>query len=147
MKKKRSDRMQVVFDLAERQETKAMDALTAARRFLDDQEAQLRNLEAYHQQYSDNMRRSMAQSMAVSVLQSYQNILSQVDKAIEHQTRAVELAQQQFERVKQEWFACREKRRGVGDLIEKYRQEELLAREKKESKLLEDDFVGRRYRP
>lgn len=144
--KKRSERMKVVFDLAERQEQKAIDALSASRRFLDDQIAQLKNLEDYHHQYVETMRASMQQTMEVRSLQSYQNIIQQVDKAIEHQKQAVDVANQQFEHARQEWVALREKRKGVEDLIARYQIEEQMALEKKEAKRLEDDFVGRRFR-
>lgn len=144
--KLRSERMKVVFDQAERHEQKAMDALSAARQYLDQQLAQLANLEDYRKQYSATMRDTMKGSMDVRNLQAYQGFVSQVDKAIEHQKLVVDQAQQQFDRYKQEWLAFREKRKGIGDLIERYRFEEEVAREKKEAKRLEDDLVSRRFR-
>lgn len=144
--KKRSERMRVVFEMAERSEKKAMDMLSSARQFLDQQQEQLSNLESYHQQYMDSMRNAMQGTMAVSDLQAYQGFIHQVDKAMDHQKNVIAQAQQQFDRCKQEWLSCREKRKGIEELIQRYRQEEQIALEKKEAKQLEDDLVSRRYR-
>lgn len=144
--KKRSERMKVVFEMAERSEKKAMDMLSASRQFMDQQQEQLSSLESYHQQYLDSMRNAMQGKIAVSDLQAYQGFIHQVDKAIEHQKNVIDQAQQQFDRCKLEWLNYREKRKGIEDLIKRYQQEELLAMDKKEAKRLEDDLVSRRYR-
>ena len=144
--KSKSQRLAVVLTLAERKEDSAMDALRQARRYLDDQERQLSGLESYHQQYIQNYRESMASRVTIHQLQSYQGFIEQLDKAISHQQAVVETARQQFERERQQWIECREKRKGLADLIERYRQQEQLASDKRDAKRIEDDLNSRRLR-
>ncbi len=144
--KSKSQRLTLVLNLARQKEESAMDALRKARRYLDDQEQQLTGLEQYQQQYIQSYRESMRMQVAIHQLQSYQGFIEQLGKAISHQQQVVEVARQQFDRERSAWVECREKRKGLADLVERYQQEEAQAMEKREAKRIEDDLNSRRSR-
>lgn len=138
--KKRSVRLKVVLELAERKEQEAMEALQNKRLYLDQQKQQLQSLESYHQQYVDSMKRDMHGSLAVHTLQLSQRFMTQVGVAIEQQQSTVDIAQQEFDHVLMIWKTLHQKRKGMFDLIERYRNEENVEAEKRIEKLLESDF-------
>ena len=143
--KKKSERLKVVLDLAERKEHAAMDVLQQRRRYLDQQREQLESLKSYHQQYLDGIRQNMSGASSVQKLQIYQGFLSQISKAIEQQTGTVQIAQREFDVALNAWKLLHQKRKGMADLIATYRQQELISAEKIIQKRLEDDFVARRF--
>lgn len=144
--KKRSVRLKVVLELAERKEQAAMDVLQNKRRYLDQQQQQLQSLESYYQQYVDGVRRDMQGSLAIHTLQLSQGFMHQVGVAIEQQQGSVHIAQQEFDRALGVWKVAHQKRKGMFDLIERYRNEETIEAEKQIQKLLESDFVASRFR-
>jgi flagellar FliJ protein len=138
-------RLKVVLELAERKEQQAMDALQNKRRYLDQQQQQLQSLESYHQQYIEGMKRDMHGSLAVHTLQLSQRFMSQVGVAIEQQQSTVQIAQQEFDQVLIIWKTLHQKRKGMFDLIERYRNEENIEAQKQIEKQLESDFQASRF--
>lgn len=144
--KKRSVRLKVVLELAERKEQAAMDVLQSKRRYLDQQQQQLQSLQSYHQQYLDDMKLNMKGSVAVKALQLSQEFMSQIAKAIDQQQGTLRLAEQEFDYALKAWGIVHHKRKGMFDLIARYRSEENLQAEKHAQKLLESDFTASRFR-
>jgi flagellar protein FliJ len=144
--KNKSERLKIVLDLAERTEKKAMDLLAGKRRYRDQQLEQLNSLKAYNEQYQDRIKQSMNGTLAVESLQTYQIFLSQITQAIEQQGRTLSIAQQEFDIALKHWTTEYHKRKGMSDLIARYRTEEALLREKNTQKLLENDLSARRFR-
>jgi len=144
--KNKSDRLKIVLEVAQRNEKKALDALTAKRRYRDQQQEQLDGLKSYYDQYMGTMKANMQEgAMSVHSLQTYQSFVSQIDQATEHQKNTVQIAQQEFELALQNWTRYHQKQKGMADLISRYRNEEEVVRDKKEQKSLEDDLTARRY--
>jgi len=143
--KNKSERLKIVLDVAKRNEEKALDALTGKRRYRDQQLEQLEGLKSYHSQYMGTMKTEMTGgSMSVQRLQTYQSFMSQIDMAIEQQINTLQIAQQEFDLALINWTNYHQKRKGMSDLIDRYRQEEEIVREKKAQKYLEDDLTARR---
>jgi len=143
--KNKSERLKIVLDVAKRNEEKALDALTGKRRYRDQQLEQLDGLKSYHSQYMGTMKTEMTGgAMSVQSLQTYQSFMSQIDIAIEQQKNTLKIAQQEFDQALKNWTSYHQKRKGMSDLIDRYRQEEEIVREKKAQKHLEDDLTARR---
>lgn len=123
-----------------------MDLLAGKRRYRDQQLEQLNSLEAYNAQYQDSIKQSMSGTLAAESLQTYQAFMSQITQAIEQQSRTLSVAQQEFDVALKYWTTEYHKRKGMSDLIARYRTEEELLREKNAQKILENDLSARRYR-
>jgi len=143
--KNKSERLKIVLEVAKRNEQKALDALTAKRRYRDHQQEQLDGLRSYYDQYMGTMKTNMqGGAMSAHSLQTYQSFVSQIDQATEHQNHTLQIAQQEFELALQNWTSFHQKQKGMADLISRYKGEEETVRDKKEQKQLEDDLTARR---
>ena len=144
--KTKTDRLKIVLDVAKRNEQKALDVLSGKRRYRDQQQEQLDGLKSYYDQYMGAMKTNMQEgAMSVHSLQTYQSFVSQIDQATEQQKNTLHIAQQEFELALQDWTQVHQKQKGMADLIQRYKTEEELVRDKKEQKQLEDDLTARRY--
>ncbi|TNC81973.1 MAG: flagellar export protein FliJ [Oleiphilus sp.] len=141
---KKSERLRLVFELAERKEQTAKEQLSKAKAYLDQQLQQQNMLASYRVQYLADLKARMSGVASVAQLVSNQNFIRQLDQAIEQQTAVVENARSGFERFRAEWQALHEKSKGMSDLLARTLKEEQLAREKRLEKQIEDDFLTRR---
>lgn len=141
---KRSTRLLTVLELEQRKEDAAREALSRSHGYLDQQKKQLESLETYRQQYLQTMKAQMSQVSSVGQLQTFQGFVNQLDQALAQQQQVLAHAQAEYDRVKDIWRIQHEKTKGIKDLYERIKNEEQLARDKKEEKRLEDDFLTRR---
>ena len=116
-KQKKSDRFQLVLELAERKEQSAMDVLTKARAYLDQQLGQQTMLSNYRSQYVNDLKDRMSGISSVAQLVSNQGFIRQLDQAIEQQESVVEHARVSYEKALDEWRALHEKSKGIKDLL------------------------------
>ncbi len=144
--KKKSDRLKIVLDLAERKEKAAMEELSKKRRYRDEQLAQLENLKQYHFQYLDDIRTKTDQVNSTFSLQANLQFLTQVDAAIQQQENVLKIAEYEFSSSSENWMVLHQKRKGMSDLIESYKKSELQVADKKEQQQIESDLLSRRYR-
>jgi flagellar FliJ protein len=144
--KKKSDRLKIVLDLAERKEKSAMDELTKKRRYRDEQLAQLENLKNYHFQYLDDIKTKTHQVHSTFSLQANLQFLTQVDAAIQQQENVLKVAEREFSTASENWMILHQKRKGMSDLIESYKKSEQLIADKKEQQQIESDLLSRRHR-
>jgi len=144
--KRKSERLKVVLELAERNERAAMDVLSNKRRYRDDQQAQLDSLKSYHGQYVQDMKANMTGVQDISRLQANLHFMNQVDLAINQQEGVLNVAQQEFDHTLKIWAQLHQKKKGMADLITRYQNEEIQLLEKKAQKQIEDDLLARRYR-
>ena len=142
----RSERLKLVWDVAHRKEQAAMEALQRTRQQLDQQRAQLQNLQDYQAQYLSGLKSAMQGAMSVQNLQSYHGFVEQLAGAITQQEQVVKHAEVAFDQQRKGWLACREKCKSLDDLITRCRAEEAIARDKKLEKRMEDDLNARRAR-
>jgi len=101
-------------------------------------------LSEYRGQYLSDLKASMSGPTTVSALQRSQGFIDQLNSAIEQQDLVVKHAQVQFDGARDQWLQCREKAKGLADLIDRLKLEEAAQAEKQEAKRLEDDLQGRR---
>ncbi|KZZ32248.1 MULTISPECIES: flagellar export protein FliJ [unclassified Oleiphilus] len=143
---KKSQRLKVVLDQAVRNEQAALEQMTAAKRYLDDQTAQMDNLKQYHNQYLADMKRGLGSVQSVTQLQSSLHFVNQIDVAIQQQQLVVDQGQKAFNITKEKWSALHQKTKGLADLIQRYKDEENALADKREQKQLEDALQARMFR-
>lgn len=144
--KKKSDRLKIVLDLAERKEKTAMEELSKKRRYRDEQLAQLENLKQYHFQYLEDIRTKTDQVHSTFSLQANLQFLTQVDAAIQQQENVFKIAEYEFSKASENWKILHQKRKGMSDLISGYKKSEMQIADKKEQQQIESDLLSRRYR-
>lgn len=145
--KKKSERLKIVLELAARKEKAAMDELAKKRRYRDEQLAQLESLKQYHAQYLDDVKKGSSQVHDVVSLQANLHFLTQVDSAIQQQEGVLKIAESEFSVSMRHWLELHQKRKGMADLINKYKTEELKLADKKEQQQIESDLLSRKFRP
>ncbi len=143
--KKKSDRLQIVLELATRKEQAAMDVLAKKRRYRDEQKNQLDNLKLYHSQYLEDMRSGTQQVHTAVSLQANLHFLNQVDGAIQQQENVLKIAEREFTTALEQWKLLHQKRKGMADLILGFKNQELNEADKKEQQQIESDLLTRRY--
>lgn len=145
MVKKKSERLKIVLDLADRNEKAALNVLTKKRRYRDEQLAQLNNLKHYHVQYLEDIKKPVGQVQNVSNLQANLQFLTQIDQAIMHQEGVFKIAEREFTLALKAWTGMHQKTKGMGDLITTYRNQEIQSAEKKEQLQIESDISARSH--
>lgn len=143
---KKSIRMKVVLDLAQRNEAQALEKLAEKRKYRDAQSGQLLSLQNYHQQYMEEMSPKVGGVSSVNQLQANLQFVNQIDQAIQQQERILQVAEKEFQIALEEWKALHQKRKGLADLIERYKNEEQVLADKLEQKQIEDMLTSR-FRP
>jgi flagellar FliJ protein len=144
--KKKSERLKIVLDLAARKEKAALELLSKRKRYRDEQLAQLNNLKHYHAQYLDDMKNKVSQVHNAISLQSNLQFLSQIDQAILHQEGVLAIAEREYAQALKNWTQLHQKRKGMGDLIDNFKQQEDQVADKKMQQQIESDLLARRFR-
>ncbi|UZE94959.1 flagellar export protein FliJ [Alkalimarinus alittae] len=135
---RRSKRLQVVLELAKRKEDEALKAMQSSQNNLNQQHQQLQELTRYQQEYQQALRDAFSTGATAANCATYQHFLSQVGSAIEQQQRVVTLAEEQFNKARLHWQSLYEKQKGMGGLIDRFRDEEDRALDKKEQQMIDE---------
>lgn len=144
--KKKSERLKIVLELADRKEKAALEVLSKKKRYREEQLSQLANLKHYHTQYLDDMKRNVNQVHNAISLQANLQFLSQIDQAIMHQEGVLSIAEREYALALKNWTQLHQKRKGMGDLIDTYKNQEDQQADKKEQQQIESDLLARRFR-
>jgi flagellar FliJ protein len=140
----RSRRLEIVLTLEERKEQDALERMGDARKQVEDQQAQVDNLNRYQQEYRDQIRSNQSGVVPVSRLQAWQAFIAQLDQVILRQQQVLDQAVEVFEARRQEWQQAWERRRGMEKYIESCRQQEQKEQDAREQKL-SDEAAGRMF--
>lgn len=135
---RRSKRLQVVLELAKRKEDEALKAMQSSQNNLNQQNEKLQELIRYQQEYQQALRDAFSTGATAANCATYQHFLSQVGGAIEQQQLVVTLAEEQLNKARKHWQSLYEKQKGMGGLIDRFRDEEDLEIEKKEQKMIDE---------
>jgi flagellar FliJ protein len=144
--KKKSERLKIVLDLAARKEQAALEFLSKRKRYRDEQLSQLSNLKHYHAQYLDDMKNKVNQVHNALSLQANLQFLSQIDQAILQQEGVLAIAEREYAQALKSWTQLHQKRKGMGDLIDNFKQQEDQLADKKMQQQIESDLLARRFR-
>ncbi len=135
---RRSKRLQVVLELAKRNEDAALKVMQSSQNNLNQQHEKMQELVRYQQEYQQALRDAFSSGATAANCATYQHFLSQVGGAIEQQQLVVTLAEEQLDKARKHWQSLYEKQKGMGGLIDRFRDEEDLDLEKKEQKMIDE---------
>ncbi len=132
----RSQRMQVVLDLAERSEQRAAQALQQARAQLAQEQQKQQDLQAYLSDYETTFAQQT--QPAVPELLRQRSFLGQLRKAIGQQQVLIEQAARALRHHHKLWHQAYLKKRAVMNLIERLKRDEQLQLSRKDAKRLDE---------
>lgn len=135
---KRSKRLQVVLDLAERRKQEADKILGEAQGRLTKGEQALEQLQGYYNEYVNNFYSAGASGVSLGQIQNHQAFVQKLQAAIEQQTRANQMERAQLERVREHWQAAYGRHKAIDSLVEKAKTEEQRVQEKQQQKVLDE---------
>ena len=133
--KRRKQRMDKVFQLAELDEKQQARAMGQSQRSLDDEIKRLEELKAYRLSYGKECRQGQFNSIQ---WQDYQNFLKRLDEAVEIQTRVVLDGRHKRDAHRSRWMSKRRKVESLEKVVTRVRQQETAAAERTEQKLADE---------
>lgn len=141
----RSERLQPVAKLADKQERSAAQALGEARQAQVSEEQRLQELLAYRLEYvSDFQRRGRAGLNGIE-LQQFQQFLNQLDRAIEQQQQRIRGASAQVEQRTGQWQHRATKAKAINNVVGNLQQAELRQSDKREQAVQDDRSAQRAH--
>ena len=141
---KRSERLDIVLQLAQRKEDEALEKMSGAQRVWQAETERLGELTQYHVDYQNQIRSASRGRVSASQLQSWQHFVSRLADAIAQQQQRVAVAHDHFEQLRAVWRETYERRRGMERHIEACRQQEQYEEGRREQRQL-DEAANNRY--
>lgn len=137
MAHKRSQRMAIVLQLAEREEQKAAEQLGVGREQLGACEQQMGQLQEYQEEYTAQINaRSGPQN--VQQMMADRSFIGQLGDAVDAQKQKIVQAQQQYQQLMALWQRAYRKRTSLEEFISKMRDSESLEADKRLQKELDE---------
>ncbi|PYF81749.1 MULTISPECIES: flagellar export protein FliJ [Marinomonas] len=138
---KKSQRMQILVDLAKRKEDSAAQQLARDKAKVLYDEQKLQELREYAEQY-ESERNLLGLSAYLTT--NYQHFVTRVQQAIAQQEAAIGRSEQQANMSMRRWLQARTKTKSMDWLKEKNHKAELLVETKQEQRQ-SDEFAMRRF--
>ncbi len=135
---RKSKRLGIVEQLAERREEECAKALGICRQKLSNEEQKLVELRAYETEYLARKNQLAKGQGGAAALHNYIGFMHNLSAAITQQHSLVLNLQQQLGLLKKEWAKRHAKKKNLVSLIGRYRQAEELEIEKKLQKEIDD---------
>lgn len=137
---KRSQRLKIVVDIAQREQEKSARAFQQARDAHQQEITKLEELERYYQDYEKSFSAKTA-GLRASDIANARALLQQIVAVQEGQKLQISNARQIMEQAKKEWHLNRLKCENLEGLIKRYRVEEDKEAEVLEQKIM-DEWVS-----
>lgn len=135
---KRSQRLQIVLQLAQQKEEAAQQELLQAHTRLQREQDKLVQLQQYQAEYVDNLKAQTGRQMSALQYQTMTQFISRLSVAISEQRRQIQMVGMAVERVEAKWRELYQKRQKMGELIERYKMEEAREQDLREQKLVDE---------
>jgi len=142
---KKSQRLQVIIDLHERQERDALEAMGRIQNKLQQAQQQLQNLNRYRDEYNTKLLQHQQRGMNVLQLLEFRAFAEKLDKAIESQQQSLSLVERELQRAQKHWEECHQRTKSLQRLAEIAADEERRLESKREQ-AEQDARAGRQNR-
>lgn len=142
---KRSERMQLIERLARQREDQAARALAQTRQRIEQEQAQLQELEGYRQEYQSYLEQQGSVGLSIMQWRRTQGFIDQLGDVIQQQEGVIRRWHDQEHHLVQSWQKLYQRRRSLGQLVEKISVEEFIEEDRREQKAL-DELVGQMMR-
>ena len=136
--KKRSGRLKVVLDLAEKRKKDAERFLAEHIQRVETDKNQLIQLELYLSEYQQTYRQESESGLAIDQLRNYQAFMNKIAVAIEQHKKSMQMNKKQLEHVKQHWAQMHGKFKAIDSLVDKALDNEQKAIDKALQKQLDE---------
>lgn len=143
MAQTRSSRMQLVLELAQKEEENSAQNLSSCKAQLQVEQEQLKQLADYRNQYIGDYSVQGVQRNANQFI-NYSSFIQRIDQLNQEQLRKVERAERVVEQAKIVWQRLYQKRKSIAELIQRYQTEEQFLLDKKLQKEI-DDLTTQRF--
>lgn len=135
---KRSKRLLVVLDLAERKRKQADQWLSQSQSKVQQAEATLEQLRSYHSDYANNFYQVGASGISPGQIQTHQAFMQKLRSAVQQQENALQMDRAQLEKVKEYWQDAYQHFKAVEMLVDKIKRQESQLAEKQLQKELDE---------
>ncbi|MCP4596520.1 flagellar export protein FliJ [Neptuniibacter sp.] len=139
---KRSKRLQLVLDLAEKKKQQADQFLAASKQRVEQDQQTLQQLDQYLVEYRQNYLGANAEGCSGAQLHSQLAFMQKIEEAKRTQLQAMERNQQELDVVEQHWKSAYARVKGMQKLTDKARDAEIQAEEKELQKQLDERAQG-----
>ena len=134
----RSKRMNPVVRVAEHREKDAARRLGEAQKRLHDQQARLRELIGYRDEYNLKFQRTCSAGVDVKQLQEYRLFLSRLNDAIAQQQRVIVKAERDVEQARAGWMSTRTRSQALDKVRDRFIDSERREAERREQADLDE---------
>lgn len=141
---KRSERFKPIHNIAQQREDVAAQTLGRMQRELSDHNLKLSELINYYQDYITRFNEQAVKGMSIIQVQSYQNFISQLEKAIAEQKKNISRIAEACDSSRADWTSERQKSQALEKVIIRYQKQERQEFNKKEQRST-DEFVANRF--
>ncbi len=140
----RSGRLQIVEKLAKQREDQAAAALAQVRQQLEIEVQRLDELAQYRVEYQDYLMTAGSNGISIQQWRRTQGFIDQLGGLLERQQQTIYSWQQRESQVLDKWRELYQKRKNIGQFVEKLSIEEVIASDKQEQKQI-DELVSQRF--
>ncbi|MCG7949533.1 MAG: flagellar export protein FliJ [Candidatus Thiodiazotropha taylori] len=139
-----SKRLKPVQRFAHSKEQNAARSMGQARKNLEQEEAKLKQLKQYHQEYLERFEQMAREGMTSTQLQEYRTFLAKLDEAINQQQQVVAASMVNHNSQKTDWKQKHSRTQALNKVIDRYREKEQKSADRREQK--ESDEHNQRNR-
>ncbi|NOV28640.1 flagellar export protein FliJ [Methylomonas sp. ZR1] len=139
---KKSQRLKVIIDLHARQEHDALQALGICQQKLQEQQAQLENLQSYRLDYLGKFAVRQQAGINISQLMEFRAFADKLDQAIESQQQTVSNHEREMQRARKRWEEAHQRTKSLQKVSELALIEEMKVEQKREQ-AEQDDRAAR----
>jgi flagellar FliJ protein len=129
-----SKRLKPVQQFAQSREQKAARIMGQARKNLQQEEAKLEQLKAYHQEYLARFKEMAAEGMSAKQLQEYRAFLAKLDEAVNQQQQVVAASMVNHSSSKNLWKQKHSRTQALNKAVDRFREQEKRMADKREQK-------------
>lgn len=140
MKVRRSERLGIVLELAERDEREATKQVQSWQARLHDEQQRLLELKSYYQEYEELFRQRRAGIRAQDIARE-REFLIELTHMQGRQTQQIALVEKGLDQKLNRWRECHLKHQSLEKLIQRLQKEEDRELDKVEQKLLDEWFA------
>ena len=141
----RTQRLRPVIQHNDKKEQRALQQVAQGQAELEIEQSRLAQLQDYKIEYLQKKKYDIGVFTSLE-LQEFNRFMQQLDQTIERQMDLVELRQQALQRKRELWTATRIDSKKMHKVAEKLQKQEMLERERKEQKALDEFAQSHRHR-
>lgn len=139
---KRSERLDIVQQVASRTEREHAERVGAAERHLEEMQDKLAALEKYRSEYEAGFQRRAGAGVDVIGMRDFQTFMARLGEALAQQREFVAMARAAAEHERAQWREAAQREHVVETLAERWRSEESRAADRRDQ--IESDELSQR---